>query len=160
MLMSLEEVGFHYGANRILDGVTFAVSPTERLGLIGDNGSGKSTLLRICAGELQPSSGRIWWREGLIIGHLSQQLPEVWRSESLSRMLDLSVRRLREIELRLRQLEVLMASNPDPTVMDEYQLQTDLFEQLGGYTFEHRRAEILHAMRLDKLDSSQLISSF
>ena len=44
---------------RVLDGVTLAVEPGERLGVVGANGSGKTTLLRTLAGLLKPSAGSV-----------------------------------------------------------------------------------------------------
>jgi cobalt/nickel transport system ATP-binding protein len=42
-----------------LDGVSFSVSPGERLGLIGSNGAGKSTLLLTLIGAVDFCGGRI-----------------------------------------------------------------------------------------------------
>ena len=43
-----------------LDGVDLAVDRGELRGLIGPNGAGKTTLFRLLAGELAPSSGRVY----------------------------------------------------------------------------------------------------
>lgn len=42
-----------------LDGVSFALAPGERLGLLGRNGSGKSTLLKALAGVYPPVRGSL-----------------------------------------------------------------------------------------------------
>jgi ABC-type branched-subunit amino acid transport system ATPase component len=43
-----------------VSGVKFAVRPREIFGLTGPNGAGKSTILNILAGDLSPSSGRVF----------------------------------------------------------------------------------------------------
>jgi lipopolysaccharide transport system ATP-binding protein len=50
------------GRNRFvqaLDGVSFALEPGDRLGLVGPNGAGKTTLLKVLYGIYQPSAGRL-----------------------------------------------------------------------------------------------------
>lgn len=42
----------------VLDGVSFAMSKDEVVGLVGRNGAGKTTLLRIAMGMLAPHAGR------------------------------------------------------------------------------------------------------
>jgi ABC transport system ATP-binding/permease protein len=53
-LLLLQDIRFAIGTTALLRGATLAVSPGERLALVGRNGSGKSTLLRIAAGSLAP----------------------------------------------------------------------------------------------------------
>lgn len=59
-LMSVENVGFAYGAGRrVLENTSFAVPRGANVGLVGESGSGKSTLLRLLLGLDSPQSGRI-----------------------------------------------------------------------------------------------------
>ncbi|WP_348702393.1 ABC transporter ATP-binding protein [Turicimonas muris] len=55
---------------RSLEDITFKVSPTERVGLIGHNGAGKSTLLRVLGRVYSPTSGSaiIEGKVGSLIG--------------------------------------------------------------------------------------------
>ncbi|EYT54169.1 ABC transporter ATP-binding protein [Kocuria sp. UCD-OTCP] len=46
--------------NRALKGVTLTVAEGESVGFIGRNGSGKSTLMNVIAGQLNPTSGRVY----------------------------------------------------------------------------------------------------
>jgi ATP-binding cassette subfamily F protein uup len=47
------------GGRRVLDGISVALGPGQRLGLVGPNGSGKTTLLALLAGTLAPDAGEI-----------------------------------------------------------------------------------------------------
>ena len=47
------------GMVKILDDISFSLSPGERIGLIGANGAGKSTLLRVLAGIYTPTAGTL-----------------------------------------------------------------------------------------------------
>lgn len=52
-------VSFSYGAEPILDNISFCVNEGDFLALIGANGAGKSTLLKLLLGELSPTGGVI-----------------------------------------------------------------------------------------------------
>lgn len=60
--LSLEKVGFKYHQNGpfLLKGITFSVSPGEKLAIIGPSGCGKSTLLKVMMGLLDKSEGEIY----------------------------------------------------------------------------------------------------
>ena len=51
-----------YKKRRVVNGVTFSVSPGEIVGLLGDNGAGKSTLIKILSGAVPASGGDIFIR--------------------------------------------------------------------------------------------------
>lgn len=44
---------------RALEGLSFALEPGDRLGLLGHNGSGKTTLLRVLSGVFEPAVGAV-----------------------------------------------------------------------------------------------------
>jgi ATP-binding cassette subfamily F protein uup len=62
-----------FGGTPLLSGVELAVSPSERVCLIGRNGSGKSTLLRIAAGLVEPDRGSRFVQPGATIRYLPQE---------------------------------------------------------------------------------------
>ena len=49
-----------FGALRALDAVDLELRDGEMVALAGENGAGKSTLVRCIAGDIAPTSGRIW----------------------------------------------------------------------------------------------------
>ncbi|HTJ45682.1 MAG TPA: ATP-binding cassette domain-containing protein [Kofleriaceae bacterium] len=56
--ISVDGVTKRFGSRRVLDGVSFAVEPGARLGVIGPAAGGKSVLLKILAGLVAPDAGR------------------------------------------------------------------------------------------------------
>jgi len=75
-LVHFKEVSLEFGDQKILTQADFAIEPGERVCLIGRNGAGKSTTLNLITGEIEPDSGDIVRRSGLVISQLAQSLPE------------------------------------------------------------------------------------
>lgn len=57
--IKVENIGFAYGENRVVDGISFHVHEGEFFTLLGPSGCGKSTTLSAIAGFNDPSEGRI-----------------------------------------------------------------------------------------------------
>ncbi|WP_428375335.1 ABC-F family ATP-binding cassette domain-containing protein [Lichenicoccus sp.] len=72
-LLLLSDIVLTLGGRPLLDGAGFAVSPGERICLVGRNGSGKSTLLKIADGSLLPDSGTRFLQPGSTIATLPQE---------------------------------------------------------------------------------------
>jgi len=68
-MLAVEEVDLHYGAARILRGVSLTAEPGRVTCLLGRNGVGKTSLLRAITGQHPASAGRITW-QGERIDHL------------------------------------------------------------------------------------------
>jgi branched-chain amino acid transport system ATP-binding protein len=62
-MLAAVEIRKQFGALAALDGVDFAVSAGEAVGIVGPNGAGKTTLLNVLAGTLAPSSGTVIFRD-------------------------------------------------------------------------------------------------
>ncbi|MCH6550147.1 MAG: ATP-binding cassette domain-containing protein [Proteobacteria bacterium] len=75
-LVHFKEVSLELGDQKILTQADFTIEPGERVCLIGRNGAGKSTTLRLITAEIEPDSGDIVRRSGLVISQLAQSLPE------------------------------------------------------------------------------------
>lgn len=75
-LVRLDEVSLAYGEQKLLVKVGFEIEPGERVCLIGRNGTGKTSLFRLITGTVQPDSGLIQYRNGIVMSTLDQELPE------------------------------------------------------------------------------------
>ncbi len=70
--LGLVKVSKRFGAQPILEDLTFGLQMGEKVGLIGRNGAGKSTLFKLLAGEDSPDSGEVVLTQGLRVAHLAQ----------------------------------------------------------------------------------------
>ncbi len=138
-LITLQNTGFDYGRQVILDGVNLTINAGERYGLVGVNGAGKSTFIRLLARELEPLRGRIERASRVSVGHLTQDT----RLESDEALLE-AVRKaafapLLEIERRLEELTRRMGEGEhSPALMEEYGRLHERFEAADGYSLQAR----------------------
>jgi ABC-2 type transport system ATP-binding protein len=63
-------LGKAFGAKRVLQDLSFGVSPGDVVGVLGKNGAGKTTLLELMLGFTQPTEGAV-----RMFGHESYRLP-------------------------------------------------------------------------------------
>ncbi|NND00427.1 MAG: ATP-binding cassette domain-containing protein [Gammaproteobacteria bacterium] len=80
-LLSLHDVAVGYGEENIVEGVDFAMTPGDRVGLIGPNGAGKSTLIKMLAGKLKANAGNYHSSNEIKIGYFAQHQIEQLQME-------------------------------------------------------------------------------
>lgn len=137
-----------FGLRIILDGVSFSIEPGERVGVVGRNGVGKSTFLKMLAGLMQPDSGDVALQRGARAGYLHQD-PKLDPNETLWGEAESAFARLHELHQKLDHLYEEMAA-ADGTrlekLMEEQTRLTEAMEAAGGYSIDHKIAEILHGL--------------
>ena len=120
-MLTIHHLHKTYGIQPILEDISFSVSQTERIGLIGPNGCGKTTLMRILAGLEQPDSGAVVsTRPSLRVGYLAQGM-EFDEDETIQATLGGSRLNHDDLESQLVSLASALAANPsDPTLQRSY----------------------------------------
>ncbi|GIG70915.1 ribosomal protection-like ABC-F family protein [Phytomonospora endophytica] len=153
--LSLSVVTRRYGDTLVLDQVTLAVKPGEKVGVVGDNGSGKSTLLRLMAGRETPDNGTVTVSAPGGVGHLAQTLglPE---TATVGDAVDLALADVRELRRRLREAEQHLDTPADLAAYAELQ---SAFDAVDGYNADTRVDIALHGLGQGGLDRDRRLGT-
>lgn len=153
-MLQVIDVTKYYGAEPILEGISFVLNPADRVGLIGANGCGKSTLLRIIAGLERPDAGRVSLDRAATIGFLPQGIASD-QGLSVAAEVRAGIVGLEDARHNLEQLGRRLAEAQDgggEATLSAYGEALTRFEALGGYTVEHRIDEVLSGLGLADVD--------
>ncbi|MBQ5837421.1 MAG: ABC-F family ATP-binding cassette domain-containing protein, partial [Clostridia bacterium] len=124
-------VSLSYGADVILDNITFSVNAGDKVGVIGVNGAGKSTLFSIIRGNLETTDGDIYISNGAEIGCL-EQINDAHRFGcSIFEAAISAYSHLIELEKKIASLRERM-ENGDESVIKAFVSETEQFNRLGG----------------------------
>ncbi len=154
----LDKVSHYYGAQTIVENISWEIYHDARIGLIGPNAAGKSTLLRMLARELEPDSGSIHVARGVRVGFLPQEV-RFDLDRSLLEEARTASPTLAALEAEIDRLAVQMG---DPAVYGDYaklgrltarqeKLLTEL-QAKGGLNFEGRVRSTLRGLGFSEAD--------
>jgi phospholipid/cholesterol/gamma-HCH transport system ATP-binding protein len=76
-IVELRDVVMRFGDKPVLDHVSLAVAPQERLVIIGQSGVGKTTILRLILGILKPNAGSVFFNQHEVSRMNDHQLEQV-----------------------------------------------------------------------------------
>ena len=74
-IISFIDVSLDFGANPILDQVSFSIDPGSKVCLIGRNGEGKSTLMKMLSGQIVAEHGEIRLHNSATVSMMEQNVP-------------------------------------------------------------------------------------
>ncbi|WP_432017263.1 ABC-F family ATP-binding cassette domain-containing protein [Streptomyces hydrogenans] len=155
--ISLHDVTVSRGERLLLDDVSLAVRPGERVGIVGENGAGKSTLLHLLAGRIAPDEGRVTvLTDGGL--RLVRQTPELPPEDTVAGAVDAALADLRAMEARLRALEARL----DRAAADDLAAYGELltaYELRGGYEADARVDKALHALGIAHIARARRLGS-
>ncbi|MER7519831.1 ABC-F family ATP-binding cassette domain-containing protein [Streptomyces sp. NPDC126499] len=155
--ISLQDVTVTRGERLLLDQVSLAVRPGERIGIVGENGAGKSTLLRILAGLEAPDSGEVVTvADGG--ARLLAQTPSSPPRATVAEAIDDALAELRDMEGRLRGLEARLGA-ADERALDAYGELLTAFELRGGYEADARVDKAMHGLGLAHIGRERRLGS-
>jgi ATP-binding cassette, subfamily F, member 3 len=145
-LVTLVDVRKRFGAEQVLDAVSFRIERGDHAALVGANGAGKSTLLRIIAGLEQPDSGSVAAARGARVAYLPQD-PDFEGSATLYDAMLAVFQDAIDAQNRLRTLEHRMAVEHSPELVHEYgQLQSRV--EHAGYDYRNQIERVLLGLEL------------
>ncbi len=142
--LQVENLTKSFGADVIVDDITFGIAEGEKIGLIAKNGTGKSTLLNILAGEDTPDSGTVIYRNDLRVGYLPQ-MPTFEGSRSV---MDTCLWGDDRQSTAVRDYEHAMRSG-DPDAMTA---AIQAMDNAGAWDYEDRFKQILTMLKISDYD--------
>nr|WP_223777179.1 ABC-F family ATP-binding cassette domain-containing protein [Streptomyces sp. 135] len=155
--ISLHGVTKARGDRLLFDGVSLAIKPGERIGVVGENGAGKSTLLHLMSGDEQPDEGEVVTVAEQGVGLLAQT-PQLPAERCVGDAIDAALAELRAMERRLRELEADLGSATEQA-LGEYGDLLTAFESRGGYEADARVDKAMHGLGLGHIGRDRVLGS-
>lgn len=157
----IKDLSYSIGERKLLDRVSWAVQPGQRVALIGPNGAGKTTLFRIVTGEIEAHSGTTLKPRGFRIGYLPQEEIVVRGETMLQTVLD-GQKEISSLEKKIVELHSALgdSSKENDKLLDQLGTAEHRFEALGGYRVETEAKTVLSGLGFSEKDFSSPLSNF
>src|SRR5215211_3600873 len=118
-MLTIHHLSKAHDIQPILHDISFNISNSERVGLIGPNGSGKTTLMHILAGIEQPDSGTVSsTRSNLRIGYLAQGM-DFEPGQTIQSTLSLYPDNDADVEAEIAALALALVADPNDSALQK-----------------------------------------
>lgn len=160
MLLNLQDITFEFGAHALIKKSSWAIMPSERIGLIGANGAGKSTLLKIIHGDININAGTIHRSKTLTIGYFHQDLQSLDTEESIWKVAMSAYEKAMAVEKEIAILEQKLHAKHDEKQSEYLAELYHLYELEGGYEMKYKSAEVLEGLGFKTADLERPFKEF
>ena len=166
-LIELNSVTKYFGSDLLFDGVSVAVEPRQRIGLVGRNGTGKTTLLRIIAGSERYDAGSIAIAPDISVSYLSQGF-EYTSGNTLYQEMTSAFSHASKLADEMRAMEQEMGRSGEEHEADSVELErlmrryariSQEFEMAGGYDQDVRIRTTLFGLGFREPDLERIVDN-
>jgi ATP-binding cassette subfamily F protein 3 len=162
-MIDFRNVSVGFGAQQVLNDVSFRINRGERVGIVGPNGAGKSTIFSLLTDESTQDRGEVSLPRDIRVSHLRQQLkpssPDINLLEYSENALPSLMENQREIEALEERLGGADEVERDRIVRRLGVLQSE-FEHQGGYALSGRAKAALGGLGFKASDFHAPFASF
>ncbi|MEM8917239.1 MAG: ATP-binding cassette domain-containing protein [Pseudomonadota bacterium] len=146
MQLQVNAIGKSYGAEPVLNGVSFSLADGEQALLLGPSGSGKSTLLNIICGLQRPDEGSVEIDKQVIASPDSTSKSDEVRRTSLGIVFQ-TLRLVSALSLRanLELAQKLQTGRLDPQLIDQCLDSLGIAHRAGARPFQLSQGEAQRA---------------
>jgi ATP-binding cassette subfamily F protein 3 len=164
-MLNIHNLSVSFQGEYLFEGITFQLTPGNRVGLVGKNGAGKSTMLRIISGEQEYDEGQIAMDKEVSIGFLKQDIDFTKGRTVLEESYE-AFTLIKELEKQLENINTQLAERTDYESESYNQLMIDLnevqqqYEIHGGYNYQGETERILQGLGFQREDFNKLTETF
>ena len=164
-MLNIHNLSVSFQGEYLFEGITFMLSPGNRVGLVGKNGAGKSTLLKIISGEQEYDEGAIATDKEISIGFLKQDIDFTKGRTVLEESYE-AFTEIKKLEKQLEEINTQLATRTDYESESYNQLMIDLndvqhqYEIHGGYNYQGETERILQGLGFLREDFSKVTETF
>ncbi len=150
-VITLRRVTLRRAAKLLLEAADLALSPGERVGVVGPNGCGKSSLFALLQDDLHPDAGDVELPPGWTIAHVAQETTALERP-AIEFAID-GDGRLRSIE---RELAAAERSGDGERIAAAH----EAYSHVDGYSARARAAAMLDGLGFAPADLERSVAEF
>jgi len=164
-MLNIHDLTVSFQGDALFSGITFQLTPGDRVGLVGKNGAGKSTLLKIIAKEQEYDSGQIATDKEVSIGFLKQDI-DFEQGRTVLEEAYQAFTEIKRLEKKLANINEQLAERTDYESDGYHQLMVDLndiqhqYEIIGGYNYQGDTERILQGLGFQRSDFNKTTETF
>ncbi|MGD9929011.1 MAG: ABC-F family ATP-binding cassette domain-containing protein [Mangrovibacterium sp.] len=164
-MVSVDQLVVSFGGFDLFKGISFLITPKDRIGLVGKNGAGKSTLLKILAGQQLPSEGSVALPKDVRIGYLPQHMV-LSNTKTVFEETRKAFDEILDLKKEIDRLNHEIATREDYETDGYMQLinrvteLNDRYHMIGGSNFEAEIEQTLKGLGFERKDFTRQTSEF
>ena len=164
-MLNLHNAAISFSGTYLFQGVSYKLSPGDRVGLIGKNGAGKSTMLKVLSKELELDEGTLACDRNISIGVLKQDIDFVQGRTVLEESYE-AFSEIKHVEVEIDRVNHELATRTDYESEAYHDLMvavSDLnarYEILGGYNYQGETERVLQGLGFKRIDFDRLTDTF